>query len=478
MSYTAPISTAPINAEYPPDAICAMSAVDLCAELQAGRVDPRDAVTAFCDRAELIDGIVHPFTFILRTEAEQRAAESARRIATGTPRPLEGVPFAVKELTAVAGQPHTLGTLLLRDAIAESTDPSVGRLIAAGAIPFARTNTPEFGCASITDNLLFGQTRNPWNPDYSPAGSSGGAATALATFATPLAQGTDSAGSLRMPAAACGVVGFKPSFGVIPSPVPSYLESVEHHGPMGRDVADVALMFKVMAGPWDDQLSGYEPRPATARDLSDLRVTLICDIPELVTDGDVKANLHETAERLAARGAHVHERTFPWAWSRLFHAVKLTYAAMYMPMVKSLLDGGAPLTDLSRAFVDDVWPVSRDYTVTWEARREVAALHAALADLFADSDLLLMPTLQMPAPRADDHFITAGPLVNGVASADRWIVAFTVPFNLTSSCPAISIPNGLSAAGLPTAAQLIARPYHDLDLLRWAAEVEDLLRGE
>jgi Asp-tRNA(Asn)/Glu-tRNA(Gln) amidotransferase A subunit family amidase len=455
-----------------------MSAVHLRDELRAGRVAPRDVVTAFCDRAELIDGVVHPFTFILRAEAEQRAADSARRIAAGSPRALEGVPFAVKELSAVAGQPHTLGTLLLRDVIAESTDPSVGRLIAAGAIPFARTNTPEFGCASITDNLLFGQTRNPWNLDFSPAGSSGGAATALATFAAPLAQGTDSAGSLRMPAAACGVVGFKPSLGVVPSPAPSYLENVEHHGPMGRDVADVSLMFGVMAGPWDDQLSGYSPRPATARELADLRVTLICDIPELATDVDVKANLRSTAEHMAARGARVEERTFPWPWSRLFRAVKLTYAAMYMPMVKSLLDGGAPLTDLSRAFVDDVWPVSRDYTFTWEARREVAALHAALGEIFADSDLLLMPTLQMPAPRADDHFITAGPIVNGMESADRWIVAFTVPFNLTGSCPAISLPNGMSSAGLPTAAQLIARPYHDLDLLRWAAELEQLLRGE
>jgi Asp-tRNA(Asn)/Glu-tRNA(Gln) amidotransferase A subunit family amidase len=273
-------------------------------------------------------------------------------------------------------------------------------------------------------------------------------------------------------------VGFKPSFGVIPSPAPSYLETVEHHGPMGRDVADVSLMFDVMAGPWDDQLSGHEPRPSTHRDLADLRIALICDIPGLITDPDVTANLRGTAERLAAHGARVDERTFPWPWSRLFRAVKLTYAAMYMPMVKSLLDSGAPLTDLSRAFVDDVWPVSRDYTFTWEARREVAALHAALAELFADSDLLLMPTLQMPAPRADDHFITAGPVVNGVESADRWIVAFTVPFNLTSSCPAISLPNGISTGGLPTAAQLIARPYHDLDLLRWAAEVEDLLKGE
>lgn len=469
---------APITTAHPPDAICSMSAVDLRDALRAGQLDPCEVISAYCDRAEVVDDLVHPFTFIVRDDALSRAAVSAQRIADGDARALEGVPFAVKELTAVAGQPHTLGTVLLRDVVATATDPSVQTLIDAGAIPFARTNTPEFGCASVTDNPLFGQTRNPWNRAFSPGGSSGGAAAALATYSAPLAQGTDSAGSLRIPAAACGVVGFKPSYGVTPSPAPTYLETVEHHGPMARSVADVRLMFDVMAAPNDAQLSGHLPRPATGRDLSELRVTMIPSMPELLTDVDVEARLRRTADLLAAQGAQVSEQAFPWPFSRLFRAVKLTYAAMYMPMVKSLLDSGAPLSDLSRAFVEDVWPLSRDYTVTLEARREVAALHAALGEIFATSDLILMPTLQMPAPVADDHFISAGPIVNGVESPDRWIVAFTVPFNLTSACPAISIPNGLSGGGLPTAAQLIARPYHDRDLLHWALQAEELLRSE
>jgi len=435
-------------------------------------------VTSYCDRAEVIDALIHPFTFILRADALRRAEDSARRIADGSARPLEGVPFAVKELTAVAGHPHTLGTLMLRDVVATTTDPSVARLIAAGAIPFARTNTPEFGCASVTDNLLFGQTLNPWNTAFSPAGSSGGAAAALATYATPLAQGTDSAGSLRLPASACGVVGFKPSYGVTPSPSPAYLETVEHHGPMARSVSDVRLMFEVMAAPDDAHLSGHLPRPPSGRDLSELRVTMIPTMPELLTDTDVETNLRRTADVLAANGAQITETEFPWPFSRLFDAVKATYAAMYMPMVKSLLDAGAELSDLSRAFVEDVWPVSRDYTFTWDARREVSALHVALGEIFAESDLILMPTMQMPAPVADDHFISQGPVVNGVVSPDRWIIAFTVPFNLTSACPAISLPNGLSMDGVPTGAQLIARPYCDWDLLHWAQQVEELMRGD
>lgn len=457
-----------------PDDVCALGASDLARGLAAGALDPVEVMDAFLARAHHAQEHVRPFTFLF-DDAARASAETARtRIRAGQGRALEGVPVAVKELTAVAGQPHTLGTLMLRDNIAEQTDLSVAALLDAGAIPFARTNTPEFGCASITDNLLFGQTVNPWNHAFSTAGSSGGAAAALAMGATPLAQGTDSAGSLRMPAAACGVVGMKPSYGVVPVPAPTYLETVEHHGPMARSVQDVSMMLSVMARRNPAQLAGYAPAPASGRPLSDLRVRLITTMPDLQTDADVEANLRSTAQMLARAGATITETVFPWPFGRLFRAVKLTFAAMYMPMVKSLLDAGAELTDLSEGFVNDVLAVGSNYTVTWEARREVSELHRSLGEIFEEDDLILMPTMQMPAPGADDHFIDHAPLVNGVESADRWIVAFTVPFNLTSACPAISVPNGFSRDGVPTAAQLIGRPYTDWDLLAWAGEVESL----
>ncbi len=453
-----------------------MSARDLASALRSGDRDARDVIEDVLVRAEQVQQRVNPFTFLQPDLARRSAEESAERLRTGRARPLEGVPVAIKELTAHAGQPHTLGTLFLRDNIAAASDPVVSALLDAGAVPFARTNTPEFGCASVTDNLLFGETRNPWNPQFSTAGSSGGAAAALAAYATPLAQGTDSAGSLRMPAAACGVVGMKPSHGVVPVAAPDYLETVGHNGPMARDVADLDLMFRVMARTDPDQLTGHTPYdPEHERHLSQLRVALITAIPGLATDVDVERNLRRTASLMSSAGADVVETDFPWSWEQIFTAVKLNFGAVYMPLARRLRDAGAELTDLTHGFIADVEPVTRDYGFTVDARRQSAELHRALGAIFRDVDLILMPTLQMPAPIAGDHFIEHGPVVNGRESADRWIVAFTVPFNLTSSCPALTLPNGLSGEGLPTAAQLIARPYRDWDLLRWAGAVEALI---
>jgi aspartyl-tRNA(Asn)/glutamyl-tRNA(Gln) amidotransferase subunit A len=462
--------------KLPPLGATALPATELASKLACGILDPREVIDEFLARAIEVNGHINCFTYLFPEESRQRAETSAERIAAGRPRALEGVPIAIKELTPVAGQPHTLGSVFLKDAVATQTDPSVASLLEAGAIPFARTNSPEFGCASVTDNLLFGQTRNPWNSAYSTAGSSGGAAAALASFAAPLAQGTDSAGSLRMPAAACGVVGFKPSYGVVPTSAPDYLDVFGHSGPMARSVADVILMFDLMAGEDPAHLQWHPTRPARLEmSLPDLSIGMISSIPGLTTHADVESNLLATAERLRESGATVCSIGFPWPWERLFGTVKLAFGAVYMPLARRLRDIGAPLSNLTLGFIDDVEPVTRDYGYAVDARAEIAQLQEDIGAVMSSVDLLMMPTLQVPAPVADEHFLQHGPIIGGVPSADRWIVAFTVPFNLASTCPAVTLPNGVSEEGTPTAVQLIGQPYRDRDLLRWAAEIEKLL---
>jgi len=454
---------------------CAGDAVDMVSAMARGDLSPVDLMRATLERADVVQAVINPFTHLFHEDAMSQAHESAQRIEQGRARPLEGIPLAVKELTAVAGQPHTLGSLFLKDVVATVTDPSIAPLIEAGAIPFARTNTPEFGCASVTDNLLFGETLNPWNTAFSTAGSSGGAAAALATFAAPLAQGTDSAGSLRMPAAACGVVGLKPSHGVVPSAPPGYLDINGHNGPMGRTVADVRMMFELMARPDPLQLAGRVPFPATGTDLGGLRIALITGMDGLDLDHDVERDLRAAAESLAGEGALVHEVRFPWDFARLFRATQLAFGAVYAPMARSVIEAGGEVSDLTSAFVESVSRVTANLDFTVQARTEAAELHRGIGAILAEADLILMPTLQMPAPAAGDHFIDHGPTVNGREQDDRWIVAFTVPFNLTSGCPAITLPAGLSRDGIPTAVQLVASPYRDLDLLHWAAQAEGCL---
>lgn len=449
------------------------SATDLAAEMRTGRLTAVEVMEAILDRAAAVQPSINAFTWIDHEAALDEARAADLVLAEGGGGPLTGVPVAIKELTPVAGQPFTLGSVAFKDQVALVTDPGVQTLIDAGAIPFARTNSPEFGCASVTDNDLFGQTLNPWNPEYSAAGSSGGAAAALAAWATPLAQGTDSAGSLRMPAAACGVVGLKPTHGAVPVGAPSYLDNFGHSGPMARTVADARLMLDAMARVDTDHLYGTPLARGGGRDeLRGLHVRVIDAMPGLDVDHEVAENLAFTVEMLERAGVTVHRQSFPWDFERLFDAVRQAFAATYMPLARLARDSGGTITDLTEAFIADVAPAAADGLQTVRAQAAMAELHADMACLLSDVEVLMLPTLAMPAPVANDRFIDHAPMVNGREHEDRWVVAFTVPFNLTSQCPAVSLPSGQSRAGVPLAVQIVGRPREDFSLLDIAQLVE------
>lgn len=467
-----------VDAGTPEADVVGLPAVALARLVRSGELSPVEVVDAYLARADRVQETLNPFTFRLpeQARAAARASEARLRRDPGACGPLEGLPVAIKELTPVRGLPWTLGSAAFRDQVAEVTDPAVQRLLDAGAIVHARTNTPEFGCASVTDNLLHGETLNPWDPAFSPAGSSGGAAAALAVHATPLAQGTDSAGSLRLPASACGVVGMKPSRGVVPMRSPGFLETTDHNGPMARDVADLRLMFEVMMGPDYGTLSGHDPVDVPGRVRADrLRVGVIDAMTDLDVDRDVVAHLHRAGRLLEGAGATVEPATFPWSYERLFDAARQVFAQYYAPMTRRAVDLGAELTDYARAFSDTMVGLTDDYRVRLSAREEAAELHREIGRLLQRYDVLLLPTLAAPAYPAGDHFVDHGPVVEGREQPDRWIVGFTIPFNLVSSVPVVSVPTGLSRDGLPTGAQVVARPYHDHTAIDVAALLEQLL---
>lgn len=469
-----------VNRTAPADDVVTRSAVELVRLMRAGEVSPVEVTDAFLARAQHAQAQLNPFTFLFPEQAKEAARRAERRLHENPQScgALEGLPVAVKELTPVAGQPHTLGSLAFKDQVADSTDPAIARLLAHGAVIHARTNTPEFGCASVTDNLLFGETRNPWDERFFTAGSSGGAAAALAAHATPLAQGTDAAGSLRLPAAACGVVGMKPSHGVVPMSPPGYLETCDHNGPMARDVPDLRLIFGAMAGPDPAQLAGVRPVDDGAEvDLRGRRIGLIDAMADIDVDRDVAAHLHAAAGLLEAAGAVIEPAEFPWSYGRLFDTAKRVYAQYYGPLVRQAVEAGVEVTDYARAFSDSMVALTDDWRVRLQAREQTAELHRRLGELFARFDFLLLPTLAAPAYPAGDHFVNHGPLIDGREQADRWIVAFTIPFNLASACPSVSVPTGLSSGGLPTAAQVVAGPYGDHAALSVAGQLEVLLDG-
>src|SRR5580765_2297538 len=228
-----------------------LPATELAALIQKKKVSPVEVVDAVLDRIEKINPRLNAFVTLTDDAARREAKAAERAVGKRSARlgPLHGVPFSVKDLVNTKGVRTTFGTPFYRDNVPTEDAPIVARMKAAGGIMLGKTNTPTFGWIGATHNLLYGITRNPWNLDRTPGGSSGGASAAAAAGLGPLHVGTDGGGSIRIPASCTGIVGFKPSFGRVPLYPASGAWSLSHAGPMTRTVADAALMLQVCAGP-------------------------------------------------------------------------------------------------------------------------------------------------------------------------------------------------------------------------------------
>jgi Asp-tRNA(Asn)/Glu-tRNA(Gln) amidotransferase A subunit family amidase len=252
------------------DDLCYLTATQARARFRARKLSPVELLDALIARAERVEPKINAFSDRYFEEARQAAkkAESRYMGKRGGPRPLEGIPLALKDVARLAGKRTTQGSLVLKNNVEKVSDPMVERLLDAGAIIHARTTVPEFCLSGVCRTRLFGTTRNPHNLDYGPGGSSGGSGAALAAGTTTLATGTDIGGSIRIPAAVCGVYGYKPPHGRNPEAFPANLDPFNHCGPLARSVADAALFQNVVAGAHPRDLDSLPSPPqvrATAR---------------------------------------------------------------------------------------------------------------------------------------------------------------------------------------------------------------------
>lgn len=409
-------------------------------------------------------------------------AESARKQAKAAERrlmrkgaslgALHGVPFSVKDLVITKGVRTTWGSKLHADHIPGEDAPAVERLKAAGAILVGKTNTPAFGHLGVTQNLLFGVTRNPWNPDRTPGGSSGGAGAAVAAGMAPLAIGTDGGGSIRIPAAFSGIFGLKPSFGRVPVYPFSGAWSLSHAGPMTRTVRDAALMLSEMAGPDERDLFSLPGGKADfARalkgDPTGLRVAWSPTLGYATVDPEVLAATERAARRFKEFGCRV-ERADPGfadlreAWEVIFCGGIAARLAPFLPERRADMDPG-----LLRIIEESMkWP-SMKYVQAWFGRLQ---LWDEVRKFFAKYDLLLTPTVACP-PFAIG-LEGPGTIGGRPVSAYEWI-PFTFPWNLTGQ-PACTVPCGFTGDGLPIGLQLVGRRFDDATVLRAAAAFEEV----
>ncbi|HEX9519522.1 MAG TPA: amidase, partial [Streptosporangiaceae bacterium] len=382
-----------------------LSATDALAMFRNRELSPVELMEAVIARAEAVEPAINAFAESRFDEAiaAARAAE-ARYAGRGEPAgPLDGLPVAVKEEAPIAGQRNTLGSLPLRDVVAKETAAFVQRIIDAGGIVHARTTTPEFSSAPVTWSRLWGVTRNPWNTDFSPGGSSGGSAASLAAGSTTLATGSDIGGSIRIPSSFCGVVGFKPPYGRVPEVAPFNLDHYCHEGPLARSVADCALLENVIAGPHPSDVASLRPKleiPEKLDAIGGMRIALSVDLGCYQVDADVAANTLAAADRLRDAGASVHEVSLPWDLETIARTVNIHFGMIFGASMKEINDQFPDqLTSYVRRLVADSERVSKDDFYSGLGLE--AAIYAPLGQVLEDYDALICPTFAVPALPAD-----------------------------------------------------------------------------
>jgi aspartyl-tRNA(Asn)/glutamyl-tRNA(Gln) amidotransferase subunit A len=441
-----------------------MTATELLGLFGAGQASPVEAVQACIDRIHAVDDRLNAVLVLLADDALASARESERRWADGTQRPLEGVPYGLKDIIATAGVRTTGGSALFRDNVPDEDAALAARLSDAGGVRLAKLHTFEFACGGA-ENRTFGPCRNPWDVTRTTGGSSSGSGAAVAAGEMPLAIGTDTGGSIRIPAAYCGITGIKPTFGRVPRHgVMGLSWTLDHAGPMTRSVADAALMLGVIAG------RDERDPTSSARDVPDYASALQAPVTGKVVgrprgwfEDGVQPEVLEAFELavadLVAMGVRVVDVELPdvdlWdvaAWSVMYPET-LSLHQHHAPRVEDRDEMGAGIL-ASSPYVHAV-----DYLRALRYRRTAQAqLEAAMAGVSA----LVVPGATSVAPPLD-AISTTGDSADWLVSATRT----SIPFNFTGN-PGLCLPISL-AQGLPASMQLVGRPHDERTLFALGA---------
>jgi aspartyl-tRNA(Asn)/glutamyl-tRNA(Gln) amidotransferase subunit A len=449
-----------------------LPATDLMALYAARRLSPAEATEAALGAIERHNPSLNAYCIVDRALALDAARRSEARWMQGAPLgPIDGVPTSIKDLILASPWPTLRGSRLVDPDQDWSQDAVlVGHLRRSGAVLLGKTTTPEFGWKGVTDSPLNGITRNPWNKALTPGGSSGGAAVAAACGMGPLHVGTDGGGSIRIPASFTGVVGFKPTYGIVPRHPPSPYGTLSTAGPITRTVGDAALLMEVLAAPFPlDFYALPDARPPFRAELdagvAGWRIAFSPTLSGARVDAEIAPLVAAAAQRFADLGATVVAlpaviedclRTFQHHW---FVGAALQLRGLTFAQRRVLDPGFAHIAEQGSRLA------AVDYAAAVKARE---ALGSKMLAFFQDWDLLLTPTMPIAA-------FAAG--IDYPPQADRgewndW-TPFTYPFNLTRQ-PAISVPCGFTKAGLPVGLQIVGPVLGDHRVLRAARAFEQL----
>jgi len=454
----------------PDETLVTLSAHDLIRLYQTRELSPVEVTTAVLNRIDRLDPQITAFITVTPELAISLAHDAERAYANGDAGLLAGVPLSIKDLTPTKGIRTTKGSLLHKDTIPDEDAPFMERVYRSGAVIIGKTNTPEFGWKGDSGNRVVGPTHNPWGLGRTAGGSSGGGAAAVAAGFGPIAQGSDGAGSIRIPCCFCGIFGHKPSFGLVPQYPPSAMGDLSHMGPMTRTVRDAALLMNVSAGAdrrdrfsWSSGIDYLAPLDNL--DLTGLRVAWSADLGYAPVDPIVRETTARAAQRFTELGCTVEavDPGLPDPWDM----VDTIWASMMAGTHKDDLDLVRDQLDPGRLKVVEH---GRTMSAVDLANAMISRNAYCLAMLrFMESyDLLLTPTLPCTAFPAGDDQPTQ---VDGTTTTYLGWTAFTYPFNLTGQ-PAATVPCGFDENGLPIGLQIVGCSRDDVTVLRAAAAFE------
>lgn len=451
-----------------------MDACNVVASLQDGTLSPHDLLDALEQRIAQVDPLVNALPTLCLDRARQAADRLLARPRTERGA-LAGLPLPIKDLTDVAEVRTTYGSLAFADHVPQTSNLLVERIEDQGGIVFAKSNTPEFGAGGQTFNAVFVVTRNPWDTSKSSAGSSGGAAAALASGMAWVAHGSDMGGSLRNPASFCGVVGLRPSIGRVAATPKAQIDgTLSVEGPMARNVRDLALLMDAMAGdhPADPLSLPAVPgqyRQAVQSGWKPARIAYSATLGLTPVDPEVARITRAAAERLAGEGVIVEE-THP-DLSEAHECFQVLRALSYATSFGRLLPAHR-----HQFKPDVVWNIEKGLALTVDqiARAEAqrVVLKNRMRAFFAGYDLLLCPTTIVPPFPVDQKHVTH---CDGVAF-ETYIDWLAIVYAATiSCCPALSIPCGFTKDGLPVGLQILAAPRSDAQCLAGGRFAEQVL---
>ena len=458
-----------------------LSAIDLAGKIKAGAFSPMEVLDATLAHIENTNPSLNAFITISAERAREEARAAEAVLAGGGDLPpqltLLGVPYTVKDLVDTAGVRTTYASAILEHNFPEHDAVTVARMKAAGAVLVGKVSTPEFGHKPMNESPLFGRTVNPWNQSRTSGGSSGGSAAALASGMAPLSIGTDAGGSIRIPAACCGVVGMKGTLGLVPHDnAPDGFGNFSNQGPMARSVADAALMLSVLAGPHpNDPHSHGLPKDdyvAAAKGQGGLKGVKIGWLPFMANaliDPEVLAACEARRDALADRGAEIIALDEPFENTEPYWLV-ITQSLWVARFEDKLAEFGHRMTPTLLRGIEE----GKSYSAA-ELQRAITfrtQLYRRVQSWFERVDFLMTPTLSRTAIDADHDFYQPITIGNRKAGGIRqtWY-PYTHPFNMTGH-PAITIPCGIMADGLPAGVQIVGPMMGDGDIIRLAAMIE------